>query len=117
MVSNKKFLRSFYFTQKFKPDRSTTWVSRMPEVPFDAIVSDPEYQAKRDKYVTKGPMVWIFEQMNKRSPMTTRDLFDNYKVDEFAKSQHLFNSKLIRYQRYEEELLPHLPQRRIHSKG
>ena len=92
MTKNKKILQKFYFQQRFKPNKSDTWVSRMPEVPFDVITSDPEYIQNRDKFITKGPVLWIFEQLYKKAPITTKELFEYYKIDEFAQSQVLFDS-------------------------
>ena len=115
MTKNKKLIQQFYFRQKFKPDRSATWISKMPEVPFDSIASDPEYTQNKDKYITKGPVLWIFEQLYKRAPINTKELYEHYLIDDFAKSQLLFNSYLIRSQRYEAKLLPHSPEGELYS--
>ena len=95
----KNLLKNFKHKQKWKPDLSHNWTCRLPEVEYDVVVSDEHYVQNKDKYLTKGPRLWIYQKLYKMAPLTSHDLWELYQNDKEAKEQNLFPSKLSSFQR------------------
>ena len=93
----KNLLKNFKFKQKWKPDVSHNWTCQLPAVEYDVVVSDPDYVKNKEKYLTKGPRLWIYKKLYENSPLTSQERYEQYLNDKEAVAQNLFPSKVTSF--------------------
>ena len=53
----------------------------MPAARFDFIEQDQWYQANKDKFLTKGPKVWLLKLIHEKGPLRVDAMYNIYRKD------------------------------------
>ncbi len=96
MTNTRNLLKKYYFNLKINPRDESGWRHMLPTVEMTAVTSDPEYIKNKDKYLIRGPKLWVYLLIYRQKYLTSKQIFNLYSIDEEAVSQNFFKSGITR---------------------